>query len=82
MAYNGISSEMQQLNDFINTSHLYRLTDKIVDKTIELRITHRRKLPDMIIAATAIVQNLTLLSRNTSDFNNINGLTVIDPYII
>ncbi|TAE34104.1 MAG: PIN domain-containing protein [Cytophagales bacterium] len=32
------------------------------------------KLPDAIIAATAIVHNLTLLSTNDSDFERIEGL--------
>jgi predicted nucleic acid-binding protein len=40
----------------------------------------RIKLPDAIIAATALVQNCILLSHNTTDFNKIEGLQVLDPY--
>ncbi|CAN5393106.1 hypothetical protein BH10BAC3_BH10BAC3_30350 [soil metagenome] len=40
------------------------------------------KLGDAIIAATALVHNLTLLSPNTADFKNITGLVVIDPHAL
>jgi predicted nucleic acid-binding protein len=39
-------------------------------------------LPDAIIAATAIVYNWALISRNTKDFKNIKGLKVIDPFAL
>jgi predicted nucleic acid-binding protein len=38
------------------------------------------KLPDAIIAATALVYDLTLITRNTSDFKNMEGLKVINPF--
>ena len=38
------------------------------------------KLGDAIIAATALVHNLILISRNTADFINIEGLDIIDPH--
>jgi predicted nucleic acid-binding protein len=40
----------------------------VADKTIEIRRMKRIKLPDAIIAATALVQNCILLSHNTTDF--------------
>jgi predicted nucleic acid-binding protein len=40
----------------------------------------RGRLPDAIIAATALVYDLVLISRNISDFKNIDGLQVIDPH--
>jgi hypothetical protein len=47
---------------------------------IALRKLIKIKLPDAIIAATALVHNLTLLSRNTHDFKNVPGLTVLNPH--
>lgn len=45
------------------------LSDEIIEKKIELRRKVKIKLPDALIAATAIVHNLTLLlSTNDSDF--------------
>jgi hypothetical protein len=37
-------------------------------------------LPDTIIAATAILYDLELVSRNTKDFKNIKGLSLINPF--
>jgi predicted nucleic acid-binding protein len=63
------SEEMDKvIADFITTSDVFQLTNDIVQKTIEIRRKVKIKLPDAIIAATAIVHNLTLLSTNDSDF--------------
>jgi toxin FitB len=58
------------------------LNDDIVDKTIAIRKTQRIKLPDAIVAATALVYALILVTRNTLDFKNIRGLKLIDPFNI
>ena len=56
------------------------LTQSIVDRTIELRSMVSIKLPDAIIAASALVENLPLMTRNTGDFTRIPGLVLIDPF--
>jgi predicted nucleic acid-binding protein len=53
---------------FIEASEVLNLDDAIINKTIEIRRKVKIKLPDAIIAATAIIHNLTLLSTNDSDF--------------
>jgi len=63
---------------FIASSAVFDLTPAVVDKTIELRRAMRIKIPDAIIAATAIVHNLTLITSD-SDFNAIPGLKTINP---
>ena len=52
----------------------------IIDRCIALRKLKRIALPDAIIAATAITHKLIIISRNTKDFADIEGLVVIDPY--
>ena len=49
-----------------------------MQQTILLRQQRRVKLPDAIIAATALVHGLPLLTRNTADFQNIVGLAVLN----
>lgn len=56
------------------------LEQSIKIKTAEIRKAYRIKLPDAIIAATALIYNLTLLTRNTIDFNGIKGLKIINPW--
>jgi predicted nucleic acid-binding protein len=51
-----------------------------VNKTIQLRQKQKIKLPDAIIAATALVNGLALVSNNTKDFKNIPDLELVNPY--
>jgi len=53
------------------------LTEDIEKQTILIRKTHKIKLPDAIIAATAITHHLTLVTRNSNDFNKIFGLKLL-----
>jgi predicted nucleic acid-binding protein len=68
------------LDVFTGQSNVLNINDDIIEKTIELRKTYKTKLPDAIIAATAIIHGLTLVTRNTKDFKNISGLEAINPY--
>jgi predicted nucleic acid-binding protein len=63
----------------VEDSDILVLNDAIVDKTIELRRKYKIKTPDAIIAATALVNNLTLITDNDRDFLNIKDLQVINP---
>ena len=81
LGYNFESFEEQlTIETFINGSSVLDLSNDIVSKTIAIRKTKRIKLPDAIIAATALVYSLTLISRNTFDFKNIDDLQIIDPH--
>jgi len=70
------------LNNFINISTIYNLSPAIIQCTIELCKKSKIKLPDAIIAATALTENLTLLSRNIDDFKKITGLVLLNPWDI
>jgi len=76
----GFSDTNQNLEDFVSCANVLALNDNIVNKTIELRRKHKKKLPDTIIAATAIIHNLTLATRNISDFKNIENLSIWNPW--
>ena len=56
------------------------LDDDVAAETIRIRQTHRRKLPDAVIAATALVHNLPIITRNLADFRAISRLRVLDPH--
>ncbi|AXI24280.1 PIN domain [Cardinium endosymbiont of Sogatella furcifera] len=62
------------LNTFLSKVSIIELEQPIKFKTVALRKTIRIKLPDAIIAATAIVHDLTLVTRHVKDFTNIHGL--------
>ncbi|SEO44039.1 hypothetical protein SAMN05192574_10896 [Mucilaginibacter gossypiicola] len=73
-------ADRQLLADFINDVTIFELEKAVKLKTAEIRKTNRIKLPDAIIAATALVHELTLVTRNIKDFDQIRGLKVINPW--
>ncbi|MCF8244559.1 MAG: type II toxin-antitoxin system VapC family toxin [Saprospiraceae bacterium] len=51
----------------------------VLVKAIEVRQKQKIKLGDSLVAATALLHNLELYTRNISDFQKIPGLTVVNP---
>ncbi len=83
LSWPGASQEQTLiLNEFINASEVFALEEPVIVKAVDIRKTFKTKLPDAIIAATAIVNNLSLITRNTKDFEQIQELEVIDPYTL
>lgn len=80
--YRASSEQIAKLSPFINNAFIYPLDEPIILKTILLRQQFKIKTPDAIIASTALVYTLSLLSHNNKDFKGIPGLTVIDPYTL
>jgi predicted nucleic acid-binding protein len=70
------------LQSFIGDALVIELEQPIKLKTADIRKAHKIMLPDAIIAATALVYDLTLISRNVIDFKGIQGLKVIDPFAV
>ena len=52
---------------------------EVFQKAIELRQQRNVSVSDAVIAATAIFHNLSLATHNTSDFDWIDGLDLVDP---
>ncbi len=48
------------------------------EEAIRLRRLYRLKSPDAIIAATALLRQTGIVTRNISDFQNVSGLSVLD----
>lgn len=79
--YNATSAQLERLRPFIISSQTYNLSEDIIQQTIILRQQYKIKLPDAVIAATAIVYNHKLITRNTIDFKNIAGLDFENPWL-
>lgn len=78
--YRASSEQLDKLSPFINNAFVYPLNEPVILKTILLRQQYKIKTPDAIIASTALIYNLSLVSHNHKDFKGIPGLTVIDLY--
>jgi predicted nucleic acid-binding protein len=70
------------MEEFIALANVIEVNKAIIDITITLRKTSTIQLPDAIIAATALVSDYTLITRNIIDFKNIPGLTIVNPWNI
>ena len=77
-----IEKDQEVLHNFIADAWVSELEKDIKLKTAELRRAHKIKLPDAIIAATALVYDLTWLTRDVNDFKNIDELNVVTPHDI
>ena len=64
-----------KVREFITEANVETLNESIILQTVRLRRHYKSvKLPDALIAATAIANDFTLLSTNDSDFEKITGL--------
>jgi predicted nucleic acid-binding protein len=81
LGFNDVPHKLLAMEDFVNSATTLSLDDAVTNQTIRLRREYKKlKLGDAIIAATALVYDLVIISRNVSDFKNIIGLQVIDPH--
>ena len=77
---NATKTQLQPLYDFMEIANILPINEAVVDKTMELRQMKKITLGDAIIAATALVYGLIVVTHHISDFRNIDNLQVIDPY--
>jgi len=82
LSFNTSQEDLDELTELFASTTVIFLTPDIEECTINLRRSIKLKLPDAIVAATALVHHLTLVTRNTHDFKNIPGLTVVNPHDI
>ncbi|NOU21666.1 MAG: type II toxin-antitoxin system VapC family toxin [Methyloglobulus sp.] len=80
LGFNAPDEHQQLLANFMDDATVLDLTNGVVDLTIGLRKQNKIRLPDAIIAATALAHGLGLITRNTDDFKNIQGLQLVDPH--
>jgi predicted nucleic acid-binding protein len=66
---------------FLDGSEIYYISDDIIERAIQIRKKTRIKLPDAIIAATALANDFILLSDNDNDFKKVEplGLKYVNP---
>lgn len=69
----------RRATQFLSFSNVLGLDDQVVEKVVELRRNSAVKLPDAVIAATAIIGKLILVTRNAGDFTGL-GVTLYNPF--
>lgn len=72
--------DIKVLKSFIEDAHVIELERPVKDLTVDIRKRYKQKLPDAIIAASALANDLTLITRNTKDFAQIDNLKSVNPF--
>jgi predicted nucleic acid-binding protein len=72
LGFAGITKrEELKFQEFINAANVLELNENIANSTIELRKHFKIKLPDAIFAASALVNQFTIITRNKKDFEKL-----------
>ena len=75
---NANERQIEIMKEYISYCKIFELTEEVVLKIIEIRKKYKIRDFDSIIAATALVHKLTLITRD-KDFCNIKRLKIINP---
>ena len=59
---------------------VHPLDAAVIERAISLRQENKMGLADAIIAATALVHDLPLVTRNEEDFKRVSGLRIVNPF--
>ena len=71
--------DMKIYHSFISKSIVFGVKDDVIKETIRIRKTYKLKLPDALIAATAIINDMILIADNDKDFAAVDELKYINP---
>jgi predicted nucleic acid-binding protein len=81
--FTGLKPEEQAALDVLfRRLTVHPLDAAVVNRAIALRQESKMGLADAIIAATALVHGLRLVTRNESDFKHVTGLQVTNPFAV
>ncbi|MBE2226922.1 MAG: type II toxin-antitoxin system VapC family toxin [Ignavibacteria bacterium] len=71
---NILPAEEKMFEFFLNSFRIININTEIEKLTIQLRRKYKLKLPDAIIASTAISENAEIVTRDLKDFSKIKEL--------
>jgi predicted nucleic acid-binding protein len=75
-------NHLRQVNQAVSDLPHIPISEPISSKALSLMekyfLSHKLELPDALIAATAMEENLTLMTGNTKHFSFIKGLKLLD----
>jgi predicted nucleic acid-binding protein len=81
LCYPGLTeAEANLMREFLRTVNSVSLTESVLDSAAEIRRSYRLKLADALIAACALIEECTLVTRNVDDFKRISKLSIFNPF--
>jgi hypothetical protein len=71
---------LARARSFLECAEILPVDDDLAEFTIELKRNNNIKLADALIAATAISNEMVLVTRNEDDFSVLNDLEIYNPF--
>jgi predicted nucleic acid-binding protein len=71
--------EIDYFGKFFKSTTLLSISEEVITKALSLRQRRKMTLGDSLIAATALVNDLKLVTSNTKDFKWVDELDLINP---
>ena len=65
---------------FFNLISIIELSKEIVDEAVALKQRMKMSIGDSLIAASAELYQLTLITNNENDFKKIKNISIINPF--
>ncbi len=72
--------EKYYMEEYFKTITIFPITETIINTATFLRQQKSMSLGDAIIAATALESHQTLVTRNITDFEWVEGLKLLNPF--
>jgi len=72
-------ADEKHLAELLAQFHEIPVSTVVIDEAIRLRKQVKIKVPDALIAASALIEQAILVTRNVTDFKKVTGLNVLDP---
>ena len=70
----------KKAREFLERAEILPIDDYLAELTIELKRDNNIKLADGLIAATALLNDLVLVTRNEEDFSDLTDLEIYNPF--
>ena len=81
LGYHSLSSAEELLfRQFFAAATVFPIDQDVLDEAVKLRWQHRISLGDSLVAGTALVHHLSLVTANVTDFACIEGLNLVNPF--
>ena len=80
LSYPFSSDEEQVVRAFLQEFRPIEISSSVMELSVEIRRIKKMKLPDAIIAASAVHHDLILVTRNIKDFKG-TAVKTLDPFL-
>ncbi|MGB2924307.1 MAG: type II toxin-antitoxin system VapC family toxin [Limnothrix sp.] len=74
------TSDRKYFEAFFYAAQVLEISQNVIVKAIDLKQTRKISLGDSLIASTALVNNLALVTRNVEDFVWVPQLEILNPF--